>query len=201
MACCSGSHTAFITSSFTVLVGVEWKPLSVDHCCIDDGHRQKSPQQSADVVTGVASMHITEPPNPLTSTLFDWGGDKEPVDIDRNMEDVTLVEVSWMPPSYLELLSKKNEGVHSFRSKVSSLFSVPALLQVLNYDDFISKPLSNKLTKLGLPSSGGGPHCIIADSAAIHDDTPEHDVPQIAILNTGITGIGPEQCEVLQVTG
>jgi len=26
--------------------------------------------------------------------LFDWGGDKEPVDIDRNMEDVTLVEVS-----------------------------------------------------------------------------------------------------------
>jgi len=50
--------------------------------------------QKESLVSSMTSVHITEPPSPLTSTLFDWGGDKEPVDIDRNMEDVTLVEVS-----------------------------------------------------------------------------------------------------------
>jgi hypothetical protein len=42
----------------------------------------------------MGSVQIAEPAKPLTSILFDWGGDKEPVDIDRNMADVTLVEVS-----------------------------------------------------------------------------------------------------------
>jgi hypothetical protein len=47
------------------------------------------------LIASMGSVQMTEPANTLTSTLFDWGGDKEPVDIDRNMADVTLVEVSW----------------------------------------------------------------------------------------------------------
>lgn len=78
-----------------MLAGREWKPLSVDCCCIEDEHRPDSPHIGASLVTGISSVHVSESPNPLTSTLFDWGDDKEPVDIDRNMEDVTLVEVSW----------------------------------------------------------------------------------------------------------
>jgi hypothetical protein len=46
------------------------------------------------LIAGMGSLQMAEPANLLTSTLFDWGGDKEPVDIDRNMADVTLVEVS-----------------------------------------------------------------------------------------------------------
>jgi endoribonuclease Dicer len=96
---------------------------------------------------------MVEPANPLTSTLFDWGGDNEPVDIDRNMADVTLIDV-------------------------------------LNYDQCISKPLSNRLALLSLHSSDVSP-------AVCCDDEAEHDV-QIGILNSNISGIGPQQCDILQ---
>jgi len=67
--------------------------LSVDAYCVVDKHDENLAQKES-LVSGMTSVRIAEPPSPLTSTLFDWGGDKEPVDIDRNMEDVTLVEVS-----------------------------------------------------------------------------------------------------------
>jgi hypothetical protein len=72
---------------------MEWKPLSVDCCCAEDKHEEDLIQKS-NLVSNMKTMLVTKPPSPLTSTLFDWGGDKEPVDIDRNIEDVTLVEVS-----------------------------------------------------------------------------------------------------------
>lgn len=78
-----------------VVAGREWEPLSVDSYCVER-KQDKNLAQKESLVCGMTSVRITEPPSPLTSTLFDWGGDKEPVDIDRNMEDVTLVEVSWM---------------------------------------------------------------------------------------------------------
>jgi hypothetical protein len=81
-------------SSISVLTGMEWKPLSVNQYCVEEEPRPSSPRQTS-LITSMASVQIAEPANPLTSTLFDWGGDKEPVDIDRNMADVTLVEVSW----------------------------------------------------------------------------------------------------------
>jgi hypothetical protein len=90
-----------------MLAGVEWKPLSVDSCCVEEEHTPNSPHKAVSLVTGISSIRVTELPNPLTSTLFDWEGDKEPVDIDRNMQDVTLVEVSWMQLSYLESSSSK----------------------------------------------------------------------------------------------
>jgi hypothetical protein len=80
-------------------------------------------------------------------------------------------------------------------------FSVTGVFQVLNYDDFISKPLSSsRLAQQNLCSNG-------ASSAVNSDHQSEHDVQtdilsadaQIAILSTGITGIGPQQCDVLQV--
>ena len=77
---------------------MEWKPLSV-YCCAEDKHEEGLVQKSS-LVSSMANVRVTEPPSPLTSTLFDWGGDKEPVDIDRNIEDVTLVEVSWMVEHY-----------------------------------------------------------------------------------------------------
>jgi len=78
-----------------VVAGEEWEPLSVDSYRIERKHDENMAQKES-LVSSMTSVRITEPPSPLTSTLFDWGGDKEPVDIDRNMEDVTLVEVSWM---------------------------------------------------------------------------------------------------------
>jgi hypothetical protein len=84
-----------------MFAGMEWKPLSVDRCCIQDGHTPNSPYKVASLVTDISSMCVTEPLSPLTSTLFDSDGDKEPIDIDRNMHDVTLVEVRWMLLSYL----------------------------------------------------------------------------------------------------
>ncbi|PNF18314.1 hypothetical protein B7P43_G14501 [Cryptotermes secundus] len=128
---------------------MEWKPLSVDQCCTKEEQRSSSPPK----ITGMESLQRAEPANPVTSTLFDWGDDKEPVDIDRNMADVTLVEV-------------------------------------LNYDEFISKPLSNRLAVHGLHSNDVSP-------AVSCDDEAESDV-QIAILNTSINGIGPQQCDILQ---
>jgi hypothetical protein len=77
-----------------MLAGMEWKPLSVNQCHTKEKQRSNSPLQMS-VIAGMGSVQIAEPAKPLTSTLFDWGGDKEPVDIDRNMADVTLVEVSW----------------------------------------------------------------------------------------------------------
>lgn len=68
------------------------------------------------------------------------------------------------------------------------------MLQVLNYDDFISKPLSKKFAQMSLLRGKYSP----CNSAAVRDDEPECDV-QIAILNTSMTGTGPEQCEILQV--
>ena len=78
-----------------VVAGKEWEPLSVDSYRIERKHDENMAQKES-LVSSMTSVRITESPSPLTSTLFDWGGDKEPVDIDRNMEDVTLVEVSWM---------------------------------------------------------------------------------------------------------
>jgi hypothetical protein len=73
---------------------MEWKPLSVNQHCSREKERTTSPLQ-VELIAGMTSVHIAQPANPLTSTLYDWGGDKEPVDIDRNMADVTLVEVIW----------------------------------------------------------------------------------------------------------
>lgn len=67
--------------------------MSVDSFCIERKHDENLTQKEG-LISGMTAVRITEPPSPLTSTLFDWGGDKEPVDIDRNIEDVTLVEVS-----------------------------------------------------------------------------------------------------------
>jgi hypothetical protein len=67
--------------------------LSVDSFCIERKHDENLTQKES-LISNMASVRIIEPPSPLTSTYFDWGGDKEPVDIDRNIEDVTLVEVS-----------------------------------------------------------------------------------------------------------
>jgi endoribonuclease Dicer len=64
------------------------------------------------------------------------------------------------------------------------------VFQVLNYDEFISKPLSNSLALLSLHSNGVSP-------AVSCDDEAERDV-QIAILNSSISGIGPQQCDILQ---
>lgn len=71
------------------------------------------------------------------------------------------------------------------------------MLQVLNYDDFVSKPLSKKLSQMSLNSSQNGP-CNVSSNSAVVRDEPECDV-QIAILSTSMRGIGPEQCEILQV--
>jgi endoribonuclease Dicer len=131
---------------------MEWKPLSVDQCCTEEEQRSSSPSKMS-LIGGVASLQIAEPASPLTSTLFDWGSDKEPVYTDRNMADVTLVEV-------------------------------------LNYDEFISKSLSNTLPLLSLQSND-------VSSAVSCDDEAEHDA-QISILNTSISGIGPQQCDILQ---
>ncbi|XP_021927095.1 endoribonuclease Dicer-like isoform X2 [Zootermopsis nevadensis] len=136
--------------------GMEWKPLSPDSFCQAKEHEPDLAIKTASLIPGISSMQVSEPPNPLSSTLFDWDGDKEPVDIDRNMQDVTLVEV-------------------------------------LNYDDFISKPLSKKFAQMSLLRGKYSP----CNSAAVRDDEPECDV-QIAILNTSMTGTGPEQCEILQ---
>ena len=67
--------------------------MSVDSYCVENKHEEDLAQKIS-LVSSMSSVRITEPPSPLTSSLFDWGGDKEPVDMDRNMEDVTLVEVS-----------------------------------------------------------------------------------------------------------
>jgi hypothetical protein len=91
-------------------------------------------------------------------------------------------------------LKKTVEGKESDNRSMVLVMS-----QVLNYDDFISKPLSMKLSQLSLLSSRNGPCNINGNSAAVHNDNPEHHVPPIAILNASMTGIGPEQCEVMQV--
>lgn len=138
--------------------GKEWEALSVDSYCVENKHEEDLAQKIS-LVSSMSSVRITEPPSPLTSSLFDWGGDKEPVDMDRNMEDVTLVEV-------------------------------------LNYDDFVSKPLSKKPAHMSALGSGGHSQnaCNIT---SVCDD--ELDVEgQISILNTSVTGIGPQQCEILQ---
>jgi hypothetical protein len=70
------------------------------------------------------------------------------------------------------------------------------MLQVLNYDDYISKPLRKKLAHTRL-SSQNSP-CSVSGSSATVDDELECDV-QIAILSTSMTGIGPEQSDILQV--
>lgn len=89
-----------------MLAGMEWKPLSPDSFCQAKEHEPDLAIKTASLIPGISSMQVSEPPNPLSSTLFDWDGDKEPVDIDRNMQDVTLVEVSRTLLPYLETGSK-----------------------------------------------------------------------------------------------
>jgi hypothetical protein len=72
---------------------MEWKPISVNQLCTEEKQRASLPYEM-NQIAGMTSLQISEPANPLTCTFFDWGGDKEPIDIDRNMADVTLVEVS-----------------------------------------------------------------------------------------------------------
>jgi hypothetical protein len=72
---------------------MEWMPMSVNQFCTEEEHRASLPHE-INQIADISSLHIVEPANLLTSTFFDWGGDKEPIDIDRNMADVTLVEVS-----------------------------------------------------------------------------------------------------------
>jgi hypothetical protein len=73
---------------------MKWKPMSVNEYYTEEEQRANSPHLM-NQIAGMTSLQIAEPAKPLTSTLFDWGGDREPIDIDRNMADVTLVEVSW----------------------------------------------------------------------------------------------------------
>jgi hypothetical protein len=70
---------------------------------------------------------------------------------------------------------------------------VANVLQVLNYDDFVSKPLSKKPAHMSAFNSSDHSHC-----TSICGDKLDHVAP-IAILNTSLTGIGPQQCEILQV--
>ena len=69
------------------------------------------------------------------------------------------------------------------------------MLQVLNYDDFVSKPLSKKPAHMSALNSSDHSHNVSVNCTAICGDF----AAPIAILNTGLTGIGPQQCEILQV--
>jgi endoribonuclease Dicer len=70
------------------------------------------------------------------------------------------------------------------------------LVEVLNYVDFISKPLSKKPAHVSALISGGHSQNIV-NGISICDDELDVVAP-IAILNTSVTGIGPQKCEILQ---
>lgn len=81
---------------------------------------------------------------------------------------------------------------------VPKLVAHSCVLQVLNYDDFISKPLSKKPEHMSVLNRRDHLQNITVNNAAICGDEPYIEVP-IAILSTTVTGIGPQQCEILQV--
>jgi len=70
---------------------------------------------------------------------------------------------------------------------------VANVLQVLNYDDFVSKPLSKKPEHMSAFNSSDHSHDVSVNCTSMDNEAP------IAILNTSLTGIGPQQCEILQV--
>jgi hypothetical protein len=72
------------------------------------------------------------------------------------------------------------------------------VLQVLNYDDFVSKPLSKKLPHMSAHNSSNHSHSVTVNCTSIGGDELD-DVAPIAILNTSLSSIGPQQCEILQV--
>ena len=72
------------------------------------------------------------------------------------------------------------------------------MLQVLNYDDFVSKPLGKKPAHMSTFNSSDHPHNASVNCTSICGDKLDIVAP-IAILNTNLTGIGPQQCEILQV--
>jgi hypothetical protein len=75
---------------------------------------------------------------------------------------------------------------------------VADVLQVLNYDDFVSKPLSKKPAHMSAFNSSDHSHNVSVNCTSICGDKLDYVAP-IAILNTTLTGIGPQQCEILQV--
>ncbi|XP_069680713.1 endoribonuclease Dicer isoform X2 [Periplaneta americana] len=150
--------------------GLEWKPLTVDNY-VEKEAIPNPTVHTSNLVTGIAAVSLSSqsnppnPPNSFTATLFNWGDDKEPIDIDRNMEDVTLVEV-------------------------------------LNYDDFISKPLHNSSPVHDNRNSLDNHNYSVANGHNVNncDDNivePDRHVP-IGILEQTVHGIGPELCEILQ---
>jgi exonuclease I len=75
---------------------------------------------------------------------------------------------------------------------------VADVLQVLNYDDFVRKPLSKKPAHMSTFNSSDHSNNVSDNCTSICDDKLDYVAP-IAILNTNLTGIGPQQCEILQV--
>ena len=71
-------------------------------------------------------------------------------------------------------------------------------LQVLNYNDFVSKPLSKKPAHMSAFNSTDHSHSVSVNCTSIGGNELDFVAP-IAILNTSLNGIGPQQCEILQV--
>ena len=73
------------------------------------------------------------------------------------------------------------------------------MLQVLNFDDFVRKPLNNKKpAHMSAFNNSDHSHNASVNSTSICGDKLDFVAP-IAILDTSLTGIGPQQCEILQV--
>jgi hypothetical protein len=72
------------------------------------------------------------------------------------------------------------------------------VLQVLNFDDFVSKPLKKKPENMSAHNTSDHSGNVTVNCISIDGDELDDAAP-IAILNTSMTSIGPQQCEILQV--
>jgi hypothetical protein len=72
------------------------------------------------------------------------------------------------------------------------------VLQVLNFDDFVSKPLKKKPANMSAHNSSDPSRDVTINCTSIGGGELDNVAP-IAILNTSMTSIGPQQCEILQV--
>lgn len=72
------------------------------------------------------------------------------------------------------------------------------MFQVLNYDDFVRKPLGKKPAHTSAFNSSDHSPDVSGNCTSICGDKVDFVAP-IAILNTSLTDIGPQQCEILQV--
>jgi len=110
---------------------------------------------------------------------------------------IVLAAQSWLKHATAGHSSKRKSHC-AYVTYAYSCTCAADVLQVLNYDDFVSKPLSKKPAHMSTFNSSDHPDNVSVNASSICGDRLDCVAP-IAILNTSHTGIGPQQCEILQV--